>query len=153
MNGIAGRENRTLVSMARCLLLQSGLPMKLLAEAINCAVYIRNRCPTPGLQDENKTPFQKLFGKKPTVKHFQTFGQKAFALNKQPQKGKFGSRSTECIFLGYSDESRVYRMFDSQAQKVITSRDVKFLNKFENTSNYEEMISRKIVPQKEQPLK
>ncbi|GBM98016.1 Retrovirus-related Pol polyprotein from transposon TNT 1-94 [Araneus ventricosus] len=70
MNGIAERENRTLVSMARCLLLQSGLPMKFWAEAINCAVYIRNRCPARGLQDENQTPFQKLFGKKPTVKHF-----------------------------------------------------------------------------------
>ncbi|GBM04026.1 Retrovirus-related Pol polyprotein from transposon TNT 1-94 [Araneus ventricosus] len=95
MNGIAERENRTLVSMARCLLLQSGLPMKFWAEAIKCAVYIGNRCPTRGLQDENQTPFQKLFGTKPTVKHFQTFGLKAFALNKQPQKGKFDARSTE----------------------------------------------------------
>ncbi|GBM72341.1 hypothetical protein AVEN_210307-1 [Araneus ventricosus] len=62
MNSIAERENRTLVSMARCLLFQSGLPMKFWAEAINCAVYIRNRCPTRGLQVENQTPFQKLFG-------------------------------------------------------------------------------------------
>ncbi|GBM27004.1 hypothetical protein AVEN_256940-1 [Araneus ventricosus] len=74
MNGIAERETRTLVNMARCLLLQSGPPMKFWAEAINCAVYIRNRCPTSGLQDVNQIPFQKLFGKKTTVKHFQTFG-------------------------------------------------------------------------------
>ncbi|GBL98972.1 Retrovirus-related Pol polyprotein from transposon TNT 1-94 [Araneus ventricosus] len=53
MNGIAERENRTLVNMARCLLLQSGLPMKFWAEAINCAVYIRNRCPTRGLQESS----------------------------------------------------------------------------------------------------
>ncbi|GBN20413.1 Retrovirus-related Pol polyprotein from transposon TNT 1-94 [Araneus ventricosus] len=124
MNDIAERANRTLVSMARCLLLQSGLPMKFWAEAINSVVYIRNRCPTRGLQDENQTPFQKLFGKKPIVNHFHTFGQKAFALNKQPQKGKFDARSTECIFIGYSDENRVYRLFDSQANKVITSRDL-----------------------------
>ncbi|GBN59582.1 Retrovirus-related Pol polyprotein from transposon TNT 1-94 [Araneus ventricosus] len=146
MNGIAERENRTLVNMARCLLFQSGLPVKFWAEAINCAVYIRNRCPTRGLQDLNQTPFQKLFGKKPTVKHFQTFGQKAFALNKQPQKGKFDARSTECIFIGYSDENRVYRLFDSQANKVITSRDVKFINEFENTSNYEELFFPEIIP-------
>ncbi|GBO10307.1 Retrovirus-related Pol polyprotein from transposon TNT 1-94 [Araneus ventricosus] len=152
MNGIAERENRTLVNMARCLLLQSGLPMKFWAEAINCAVYIRNRCPTRGLQDENQTPFQKLFGKKPTVKHFQTFGQKAFALNKQPQKGKFDARSTECIFTGYSDENRVYRLFDSQANKVITSRDVKFINEFENTSNYEELFFPEIEPKEKEHL-
>ncbi|GBM88540.1 hypothetical protein AVEN_233933-1 [Araneus ventricosus] len=61
-------------------------------------------------------------------------------LNKQPQKGKFDARSTECIFIGYSDENRVDRLFDSQANKVITSRDVKFINEFENTSNYEELF-------------
>ncbi|GBN49673.1 Retrovirus-related Pol polyprotein from transposon TNT 1-94 [Araneus ventricosus] len=153
MNGIAERENRTLVNMARCLLLQSGLPMKFWAEAINCAVYIRNRCPTRGLQDENQTPVQKFFGKKPTVKHFQTFGQKAFALNKQPQKGKFDARSTECIFIGYSDENRVYRLFDSQANKVITSRDVKFINEFENTSNYEELFFPEIMPKEKEHLR
>ncbi|GBM95568.1 Retrovirus-related Pol polyprotein from transposon TNT 1-94, partial [Araneus ventricosus] len=152
MNGIAERENRTLVNMARCLLLQSGLPMKFWAEAINWAVYIRNRCPTRGLHDENQTPFQKLFGKKPTVKHFQTFGQKAFALNKQPQKGKFDARSTECIFMGYSDENRVYRLFDSQANKVITSRDVKFINEFEKTSNYEELFFSEIIPKEKEHL-
>ncbi|GBO17322.1 Retrovirus-related Pol polyprotein from transposon TNT 1-94 [Araneus ventricosus] len=152
MNGIAERENRTFVNMARYLLLQSGLPMKFWAEAINCAVYIRNRCPTRGLQDENQTPFQKLIGKKPTVKHFQTFGQKAFALNKQPQKGKFDARSTECIFIGYSDENRVYRLFDSQTNKVITSRDVKFINEFENTSNYEELFFPEIMPKEKEHL-
>ncbi|GBM00220.1 Retrovirus-related Pol polyprotein from transposon TNT 1-94 [Araneus ventricosus] len=152
MNGIAERENRTLVSMARCLLLQSRLPMKFWAKAINCTVYIRNRCPTRGLQDENQPPFQKLFGKKPTVKHFQTFDQKAFALNKQPQKGKFDALSNEYIFIFYSDENRVYRLFDSQAQKVITSRDVRFINEFENTSNYEELFSPEIIPKKEQHL-
>ncbi|GBN06231.1 hypothetical protein AVEN_134058-1 [Araneus ventricosus] len=98
--------------MARCLLLQSGLPVKFWAEAINCAEYIRNRCPSCGLQGENQTPFQKLFG--------------------------------------YSDENRVYRLFDSQAQKVITRRDVKFINEFENTGNYEELFLPEIIPKKEQ---
>ncbi|GBO05803.1 hypothetical protein AVEN_24249-1 [Araneus ventricosus] len=89
MNGIADRENRTFVSSARRLLLQSGLPMKFWAEAMNCAVHIRNRSPTRGLHDENQTPFQKLFGKKPTVKHFQTFDQKEFALNQQLYNDKY----------------------------------------------------------------
>ncbi|GBN04189.1 hypothetical protein AVEN_188658-1 [Araneus ventricosus] len=94
-------------------------------------------------------PHSKLFGKKSTVKHFQTFGPKPFSLNKQPQKGKFDARSNEYIFICYSDENRVYRLFDSQAQKVITSRDVKFINEFENTSNYEESFFPKIIPKKE----
>lgn len=42
-NGVAERANRTLVEMARCMLLQSGVPNSLWAEAINTAAYIRNR--------------------------------------------------------------------------------------------------------------
>lgn len=36
-NGIAERKNRTVVSTARCLLIQSGLPPTFWAEAVNCA--------------------------------------------------------------------------------------------------------------------
>ncbi|GBM81288.1 Retrovirus-related Pol polyprotein from transposon RE1 [Araneus ventricosus] len=55
--------------------------------------------------------------------------------------------------MGYSDKNRVYRLFDSQAHKVITKRDVKFINEFENTSNYEELFFPEIIPkEKEQHL-
>ncbi|KMQ82164.1 retrotransposon 4 protein, partial [Lasius niger] len=78
-----------------------------------------------------------FFGKKPAVKHFQTFGQKAFVLNKKPQKGKFDARSNECIFIGYCDEQKVYRLWDPEAKTIVTSRDVKFINEFENSNDYE----------------
>lgn len=42
-NGICERANRTIVEMARCLLINSGLPDFLWAEAVNTAVYLRNR--------------------------------------------------------------------------------------------------------------
>lgn len=44
-NGTAERKNRTLLEMARCLLIQSGLPSSFWAEAVSTANYIRNRCP------------------------------------------------------------------------------------------------------------
>lgn len=55
-NGTAERRNRTLVEMARCLMLQSKLPPHFWAEAIATAAYIRNRCPTRNLEDS--TPFE-----------------------------------------------------------------------------------------------
>lgn len=55
-NGVAERKNRTLVEMARCILLQGNLPESLWAEAINAATYIRNRCATKTLN--GKTPFK-----------------------------------------------------------------------------------------------
>lgn len=45
-NGVAERKNRTLVEMARCIMLQGNLPQSLWAEAVNAATYIRNRCTT-----------------------------------------------------------------------------------------------------------
>lgn len=54
-NGIAERKNRTLVEMARCLMIQSKLTTSFWGEAINTANYIRNRCPTSSLG--GKTPY------------------------------------------------------------------------------------------------
>ena len=42
------------------------------AEALNTAVYVKNRSPAIALKDQ--TPFEALFGYKPSVKHFKIFG-------------------------------------------------------------------------------
>lgn len=42
-------------------------------------------------------------------------------------KGKFDQRSIECIFVGYSTESKAYRLWDSVSQKIRRSRDVRFV--------------------------
>ncbi len=39
-NGVAGQRNRSLVDMARCLLIESGLPVKFWAEAMSCATTL-----------------------------------------------------------------------------------------------------------------
>lgn len=57
---------------------------------------------------------------------FKIFGCKAFALDKT-QKGKFQPRSRECIFVGFSSESKAYRLWDGAAKRIIVSRDVKFI--------------------------
>ena len=44
-NGVAERLNRTLVEMARSMLLNSKLPKKFWGEAISTAVYLKNRAP------------------------------------------------------------------------------------------------------------
>lgn len=127
-NGVAERKNRTLIEMARCMLLQASLPPSYWAEAISTANYIRNRCPSRSLG--NNIPEKIWSGKKPTLSHLQTFGVKAFALDKTPNKGKFEPRSHECIFLGYETESKAYRLWSTERQTIIKSRDVVFTNEF-----------------------
>ena len=48
-NGVAQRMNRTIVESARSLLFHSNTPTELWAEAVNTAVYLRNRSPTTAL--------------------------------------------------------------------------------------------------------
>jgi transposase InsO family protein len=65
-NGIAERANRTIFEMARTTLVQSGLPNTFWAEAVSNAAAIRNRLPQAG----GMSPFEKLYGHKPSVNKF-----------------------------------------------------------------------------------
>lgn len=118
------------------MLIQANLPKKLWAEAINTATYIRNRCPTGPLNDQ--TLYEVWNGAKPSVRHRRRFGCKAYMLDKRPTKGKFDPKSIECIFVGYSNESKAYRIWDVSSNKIIQSRDVRFVNNFVNTAEFKE---------------
>lgn len=123
-NGIAERRNRTLVEMARCMLLQAGLPQTFWAEAVWAANYVRNRCPSKSLG--GKTPFEVRFGKKPNVSCLREFGCDVFVLDRTSAKGKFDAKTKKGICLGNSEESKGYRVWIPEDRRVIVSRDVKF---------------------------
>lgn len=122
-NGVAERANRTLVEMARSMLLSSCLDESLWAEAIATAAYLRNRSPTRILVD--KTPHEMWTGRKPIVHHFKVSGSPAIALDKV-HYGKFRPKGKEFIMVGYSITSKAYRLFDPTTRKVIERRDVMF---------------------------
>ncbi|KMQ84175.1 retrovirus-related pol polyprotein from transposon tnt 1-94, partial [Lasius niger] len=128
-NGVEERANRTLVEMARCMLLQSKMPMSLWAEAINTANFIRNRCPTKAL--DNKTLLEMW--SKPYVRFMRTFECKAISLIKGTNKSKFKAKGKSMIMVGYSSESKAYRLW--QPKTIFKSRDVRFLENAKPDSN------------------
>lgn len=132
-NGVAERANRTLMEMTRCMLIESGLPKQFWAEALNTAVFIRNRCPTSALK--NTTPYEAWKGKKPYIGFLKTFGSKVIALEKGPGRKKLDAKGKEYIFVGYSAESKAYRLWDSDKRLVIKRRDVKFFEEVD-PNNY-----------------
>lgn len=89
-NGVAKKKNRTLVEMAHCMMLESGLPSFLWDEDIAAANYVRNRCVTNAIS--RGTPYELWTGKRPDISHFRQFGSKVYILNKDPIKGKFDAR-------------------------------------------------------------
>lgn len=146
-NGVAERKNRTLLDVARCLLLNSSLPKTFWAEAINTANHIRNRCPTSYLN--GGTPYEKWKGQIPNVGHFQIFGSEVQTLIREPNKGKFEPRSRKGIFIGYSETSKGYRVWLPDEKRVDIARDIKFVRADPCTTEVESDVNSMIPPTSE----
>ncbi|CAB0002505.1 unnamed protein product, partial [Nesidiocoris tenuis] len=127
-NGISERKNRTLVETARCMMISANMAPAFWAEAVNTANYIRNRCKSRSI--DGKIPFELWTGQRTNVGYFKTFGCIGYALEKRKNRGKFDSKTNRCVFLGYSEETKGFKVWYPDQRKVGFTRDVKFLNKF-----------------------
>lgn len=63
---------------------------------------------------------------KPTVQHFRVFGCISYTHIRDIQRKKLDDKSTICILLGLSEESKAYKLYDPKNKKVVISRDVVF---------------------------
>lgn len=113
------------MEMTRCLLHDKGLPKKFWAEASNTAVFLLNRLPTKAVQ--KKTPFEAWHGYKPKLINLKTFGCLCFSYIPQVKRDKLDKKAEPGIFVGYSSTSKAYIIYLPQGNKLIVSRDVKFL--------------------------
>jgi hypothetical protein len=126
-NGVTERKSRTLVECARSMMKGKNLSNAFCAEAINTAVYLKNRIPTRCL--DNVTPFEALNGSKLAVYNFKVFGCKAFSHIPKENRRKLDAKAIKCIFIGYCSEFKEYKLFDPATHKVFASRDVLFHQK------------------------
>jgi hypothetical protein len=123
-NGVVERKNRSLKEMASCMLHAKSLPQRLWAEALNCATYIQNISPHRSVKD--KTPYEAWSGLKPEVTHFRIFGSRAWAQIPSEKRKALDPQSTECIFVGYPDGVKGYRLIDLSSDRLIIERSVQF---------------------------
>ena len=121
-NGISERCNRTLMECARSLATECSLPVMLWSEAISIANYLTNHSPTSA--NGGKTPQEIYLGKIPNVSHFKNFGSLAFVHVPKEGRKKLDSKTLACLFLGYDEESKTFRLFEPDKRKVMLSRDV-----------------------------
>jgi hypothetical protein len=102
-----------------------GLDLEFWAEAVNMAVYIKNRCPIKVF--ESKTPQEAWIGRKPNVSHLRVFGYKTFAHIPNEKRSKLESKSMPCVFLRYCERTKAYRSMCVETERIIKSQDVVFL--------------------------
>ncbi|TXG50907.1 hypothetical protein EZV62_023431 [Acer yangbiense] len=82
------------------------------------------RCPTKAVQ--NKTPVEAWSGRKPSAKHLRVFGSICYVHIPKEKRSNLDDKTEKEIFVGYSSQSKGYRIYNLKSNKIIISRDVEF---------------------------
>jgi UDP:flavonoid glycosyltransferase YjiC (YdhE family) len=137
-NGVVERMNRTFLERVSCLLSNVKLFRDFWAKAVNTACYLVNRSPSTSI--DCKTPYEVWSGTPADYSFFKTFGFPAYC---HVNDGKLEPRSKKCIFLGYADGVKGYRLWCSnpKSPKFIVSRDVIFDEYFMLRPRKESIVS------------
>ncbi|GJU41087.1 retrovirus-related pol polyprotein from transposon TNT 1-94 [Tanacetum coccineum] len=129
-NEVVERKNKTLIEAARTMLADSKLLTTFWAEAVNTACYVQNRVLV--IKPQNKTPYELFLGRKPALSFMRPFGCPITILNTIDHLGKFDGKADEGFFIGYSTNSKAFRVFKSRTRIVEENLHVQFS---ENTPN------------------
>jgi hypothetical protein len=123
-NGVSERQNPTIIESARSMITATNQSRELWAEASNCALYLRDRLIGKYLPE--MTPYEAWFGRKPNLSHLRMFGCSAYMHIPAHEWSKFSTRAQKCVFVGYCETQKEFRLWDLVRRKICVSRDVIF---------------------------
>ncbi|RZB58177.1 putative magnesium transporter NIPA9 isoform A [Glycine soja] len=72
------------------------------------------------------TPKEAWSGRKPYVNHFKKFGCIAFAHVPDQKRKKPDDKAKKYVFIGVSETSKAYKLFNPSTKKIVISKDVVF---------------------------
>ncbi|KAA0063949.1 ty1-copia retrotransposon protein [Cucumis melo var. makuwa] len=122
-NDIAERKNRTLKEIMNAMLLSSGLSDNMWGEAVLSACFILNRIPHKRL---DKTPYELWKEHAPNLSYLKVWGCLAKVPFPALKKTTVGSKTFDCIFIGYAQNSAAYRFMCLNDKTINESRDAEF---------------------------
>nr|GEX07869.1 uncharacterized mitochondrial protein AtMg00810-like [Tanacetum cinerariifolium] len=95
-----------------------------LAEAVNTACYVQNILLV--IKPHNKNSYELFYGRAPTLSFIRLFGCHVTILNAIDHLGKFNSKVDEGFFVGYSLNSKAFRVFNSRTRIVDENLYIRF---------------------------
>jgi len=75
---------------------------------------------------KGKTLQEVWSGYTPNVAHLRIFGCVAYAQVPEVKRKKLDNHGKKCIFIGYSEELKAYKLYNPLTKKLVVSRDVIF---------------------------
>ncbi|GJX42333.1 retrovirus-related pol polyprotein from transposon TNT 1-94 [Tanacetum coccineum] len=118
------RRNMTLIEVTRTMLVDSKLPTTFWAEAVNIACYVQNRVLV--VKPYSKTPYKRFHGRTPTLSFMIPFGCPVTILNTIDYLGKFDGKANEGFLVGYSLNSKAFRVFKGRTRIVEENLHIRF---------------------------
>nr|GEY34515.1 retrovirus-related Pol polyprotein from transposon TNT 1-94 [Tanacetum cinerariifolium] len=131
-NRVVERKNKTLIEAARTMLADSLLLTIFWAEAVNIACYVLNRVLVT--KPHNKTPHELIIGRPPSISFIRPFRCHVTILNTLDPLGIFVGKAKEGFLVGYSVNSKAFRVFHTQTRKFEENLHVNFLKNKPNVA-------------------
>nr|GFC38179.1 retrovirus-related Pol polyprotein from transposon TNT 1-94 [Tanacetum cinerariifolium] len=100
------------------------VPLFFWAEAIATACFTQNRSLV--IPRHEKTPYHIINDRKLSVKFFHIFGSVCYIVRDGENLEKMKEKGDECIFVGYSNQSKAYRVFNKRTRVIMESIHVNF---------------------------
>ncbi|GJQ91596.1 putative ribonuclease H-like domain-containing protein [Tanacetum coccineum] len=119
-----GTWNRTLVEVARTMLSAAKVPLFFWAKAIATSCFTQNRSLV--IPRHEKTPYHIINARKPSVKFFHIFGSLCYIVRDGENLDKMKEKGDACIFVGYSTQSKAYRVFNKRTRMIVETIHVNF---------------------------
>jgi hypothetical protein len=107
-NGVAKRQNHTLMEMMRSMLSNYMLPLGLWMKALKTTAHIINRVLSKSVP---KTPYELWIGRKSSINYLYIWGYPTEAKIFNPQLGKLDPKTISYHFIGYPDKSKGYQFY------------------------------------------
>lgn len=120
-NGVAERLNRRIMERVRCLLSDANLGENYWAKAVAYTVFTLNRCAHTSL--DLSTPEEKWSNHPPNLDNLMVFRCVGYVHQNQ---GKLKARAAKCMFVGFSEGVKGFKLWHPSERRFIVSRDVIF---------------------------
>ncbi|GJY63577.1 putative ribonuclease H-like domain-containing protein [Tanacetum coccineum] len=93
--------------------------------AVNMPCYVQNRVLVT--KPLNKTPYELFNGRAPAIGFLRPFGCHVMILNTLDHLGKFDAKGDEGFFVGYSINSKAFRVYNKRTKHIEENMHINFL--------------------------